>query len=51
MREFVKTLWPEDTVREYVENMANYRLHIEKRIDWAESDVSIAYHYDFNASE
>ena len=38
-------------LREYVENMANYRLHIEKRIDWAESDVSIAYYYDFNASE
>ena len=38
-------------LREYVENMANYRLHIEKRIDWAESDISIAYHYDFDTTK
>ena len=33
-------------LREYVENMANYRLHIEKRIDWSESDLTIAYKYE-----
>jgi hypothetical protein len=38
-------------LREYVENMANYRLHIEKRIDWAESDISIAYYYDFDTTK
>lgn len=38
-------------LREYVENMANYRLHIERRIDWAESDISIAYHYDFDTTK
>lgn len=38
-------------LREYVENMANYRLHIERRIDWAESDISIAYYYDFDTTK
>lgn len=37
----------EGRLREYITNMANYRLHIERRIDWAESDISIAYYPDF----
>ena len=36
-----------DGLQKYVKNIADYRLHIERRIDWSESDVNIAYNISY----